>query len=98
MWLWNDARSAYGTPSSSQIISAGTGCAYAATRSVGEPCCSIASRWSVQISTSRSVSWRIRRTVNRPTSSRRNRVCSGASIAVSVPGGAGGGVPMSASG
>ena len=41
---WKSSRSAYGTPSSSQITSEGTGSANDDTRSAGDPALSIASR------------------------------------------------------
>ena len=82
---WNSARSAYGTPSSSQITSDGIGSANACTRSAGLPAAAIASRCSSTISTIRGSSRCIRRTVNSGVSRRRSRVCSGGSNASSWP-------------
>ena len=79
------SRSAYGTPSSSQITSDGIGSAKSATRSAGGPAFSIASRWSSTISTIRGSSRRIRRTVNSGVSIRRSRVCSGGSTPSRLP-------------
>ncbi len=66
--FWKESRSSYGTPSSSQIMMAGMGVANAVTRSAGGPAFSMASRCSAVICSTRSVSCRIRRTVNLPTS------------------------------
>ncbi len=68
MCSWKEPLSSYGTPSSSQMTTAGMGLANAVTRSAGGPACSIASRCAAVTCSTRSVSSRIRRTVNLPTS------------------------------
>ncbi|WP_306750397.1 hypothetical protein [Saccharothrix yanglingensis] len=68
---WNPARSAYATPSSSRITSDGTDSANAVTRSAAGPAARIAAGWSVTIRSTRGVSRRMRRTVNRPVGSLR---------------------------
>ncbi|SCE52469.1 hypothetical protein GA0115242_14656 [Streptomyces sp. SolWspMP-5a-2] len=65
---WKESWSCRGTPSSSQIMMAGMGLAKAVTRSVGGPASAMASRCSAVICSTRSVSSRIRRTVNLPIS------------------------------
>ena len=90
MFSWKEPRSEYGTPSSSQIMMAGMGLANAVTRSVGGPACSMASRCSTVICSTRSVSSPIRRAVNLPASGLRYRLCCGSSIIRNSPGGAGG--------
>ncbi len=65
---WKEPRSEYGTPSSSQITTAGTGRANAVTRSAGGPASSIASRCSAVICATRSASRAIRRAVKRRAS------------------------------
>lgn len=70
-------RSAYGTPSGSQITSDGTGSAKCATRSAGLPARCRSSSAARTISVIRGSSLRIRRAVNSGVSILRSRVCSG---------------------
>ncbi|MFC7099484.1 hypothetical protein ACFQQB_02680 [Nonomuraea rubra] len=77
---WKKSWSAYGTPSSSQITSEGTGRANASTRSAGF---GPASRSSISPSTMRCTAGRMpstRLTVNAPCTMRRCRWCSGSSM------------------
>ena len=77
---WNCSRSSNGTPSSSQIIVIGSGSATACTKSTGCSIFSIASSRPSTTSWARPRSACMRRAVNVALTSRRMRVCSGASI------------------
>lgn len=77
---WKKSWLSYGTPSSSQITSEGTGSANASTRSVGFGPASIA---SIRSSTMRCATGRIvsiRLTEKAPVTIRRSRACSGSSM------------------
>ncbi len=82
---WKSSRSSYGTPSSSQITSAGIGSANDGTRSTGDPAASMASRWSFTMASMRGSRRRMRRMVNSGVSIRRSRVCSGGSRPSRLP-------------
>ncbi|WP_406675086.1 hypothetical protein WBK31_15345 [Nonomuraea sp. N2-4H] len=77
---WKKSWSSYGTPSSSQITSDGTGSATASTRSAGRGPASMASRCSSTICWMRGRRAAMRRSVNSPTTARRTGPCSGGSI------------------
>lgn len=89
LWRWKPARSSYGTPSSSQITSEGTGSAKSATRSAGAPRRAIAVRWRSTMAVMRGSRERVRWAVKAPARRRRSRVCCGASMSTSQPGSAG---------
>lgn len=83
---WNSGRLACGTPSSSQIVRAGTGSAKDRTRSTGPGSSAMASSRASMISSITGASLPSRRAVNSGVSRRRSLVCSGGSLNPRPPG------------
>ena len=86
LWCWKNSWSSYGTPSSRDITSDGTGSANARTRSAGGPASIISSR---KPSTNSWICGRMacaRRKVKSLVIIRRSRLCSGSSIRAKICG------------
>lgn len=84
---WNSLRSCTGTPSISQIMISGSCSPKSATRSAAGPFSTILSASSLAIVNARARNPSIRRGVNAPVTSLRNRVRFGGSISIMPRGG-----------